>query len=169
MTEDDMKLARRAVTGFLRGRKLPLLEEEAMVSDAAHAIWRAASRWDGRGERIPYLLQRARFGIIDGLRERYGRSGSHRYKGVAKQWPLDVVDEARTDTPKADFSPESVLGLKHLVDALATGDVRLRRILAGLVAGESKREIAEELGVTPSRVSQLLRRVRNNYYELVAA
>ena len=164
LTQEDLERSRAAAKAAMKELRWRPSARDAddVESDAAFAMWRASLSWDGRHSRAQWLYRKATFGIIDGLRTRGGKPGSHRHRGQYKEVRLD--GGSPLFPPAQD--PENV---EFLVEALSRGDERLRVICAGLAEGKTKQEVAEDLGVTPGRVSQLLHVIRKNYRKLEAA
>lgn len=95
----------------------------------------------------------ARFRAIDELRRR---------TGYVKYW-----GSVRGDIPTDDDVLVGIGGSASdeydegsIIDGVGL-DPRLSAIARGLMDGREKREIAAELGITPSRVSQLIHEVRD--------
>jgi DNA-directed RNA polymerase specialized sigma24 family protein len=107
--------------------------------------------------------------LIDRLRRAYGRIGSARHRGIG----LPVLDEPITeeeDTTRGDLllagddpayeELETRLDARRDLRRLARSlSLRERWVVELKLDGRLNQEIAAELGVTPSRVSQMLRRI----------
>lgn len=134
------RLARQAAAPW---RFSPLYEDCVQV--AAVSLWRS----EGSGLSTGLRVVDARRRIVDDLRCTVGRPGTVRHAQRSSEVSLDgfPVDVSGV------WDPES---LSVLVESFRPSE-RERSILWRLLAGWTATEVAAELGVTVSRVSQLLR------------
>jgi DNA-binding NarL/FixJ family response regulator len=110
----------------------------------------AFAAWQHRDDHPSLMVTAARSAMIDELRRcTGGRRTSARRRGHAATFPSDRNDFAAS-TDHEPFSPATLYGLRG----------RMAVIANALALGESKVEIARRLGVTPSRVSQLIHELR---------
>ena len=122
-----------------------------LLGDAYLAAMILCREWDpGKGvPRSGYVGKYCGRRMIDLYRQR--TPGTRRTKG---QWEFVSLDEVR-DTPEvgADFT--------EVVTTMACIPAgRERYIVCRLLEGALQREVAVELGISPTRVTQLLDRVR---------
>ena len=158
-----------------------------LFSEALVAAWRAIEEFDGTGRRNPFVAQRMERRVIDRHRALRGREGSarQRYDDAERVF----IDERRADDEE---SYELPAGGPGPCDAVVDADefARKRRTAAVVldelnrfrwwddrcrdvvhrryIAGESQTAIARDLGVDPSRVSQLLTQFRNGTAKVLA-
>lgn len=156
MGPSEVAIAKHVARRFIKRRRLWNYELEDAESDALMAVWKATLSFDGRGNRSTYLYIKAEQGVVDGIRQQCGRLGSARnelYKRMFRAGNGDPDEGSSRERSEMEF--------EAFVAELADGDdERVRFILHRLAEGYSKREIAEQLGVDPSRVSQLLKQVK---------
>ena len=140
MGDDLYGLARQAAWPW---RYSPLHEDCVQV--AAVSLWLS----EGSGLSTGLRVVDARRRVVDDLRRTVGRPGTVRHAQRSSEVSLDgfPVDVFGTRDPE----PLSVL-----VESFQPSE-RERVILWRLLAGWSATEVAAELGVTVSRVSQVLR------------
>lgn len=156
LTEDEAKVKRWARTLMFN----PDMQDDA-ESIAHFTILQCRESWDGR---IPYgafIRSRVRFAVVDEV-----RAWTHRGQNLTD--PVDPQEMRGFDWSTLDADPLTRMAIEQ---ALAEMTDRERTIVYGLAEGKLKQEIAEELGVTNGRVSQLLEGVRvklNRQLEVVA-
>lgn len=133
-------LARQAAWPW---RYSPLHEDCVQV--AAVSLWRSEGSGLSTGARVVHARRR----VVDDLRRTVGRPGTVRHAQRSSEVSLDgfPVDVSGV------WDPES---LSVLVESFRPSE-RERSILWRLLAGWTATEVAAELGVTVSRVSQVLR------------
>lgn len=100
--------------------------------------------WDGQRPFIPFARQCIRHNIIDCLRTR------------RPEEPLPVRDGGYEDPRIAALTGGS--DLLPVIQALFPRRSRERRVLMSLLAGKSKRSIAERLGCSPRTVDRVGKR-----------
>ena len=138
--DDLYRLARVAAGPW---RSLSLYEDCVQV--AAVALWRSEGSGLSDGVRVVDARRR----IVDDLRCTVGRPGTARHAQRSSEVSLDGF-------PVDVFGVWDSESLSVLVESFRPSG-RERSILWRLLAGWTVTEVADELGVTPSRVSQVLR------------
>jgi RNA polymerase sigma factor (sigma-70 family) len=163
----------KSVAAF-RHRYKWLPDEDLARSDAALAIMGAMERWDPEGGRTldNWCIQRGIGAILDGFRT---RSGDNRRVRNYRQVSLDVLTEDQEGYHT--LQPRS-LSAEHAMAAVENRDLvhrllnmvgaREQLVLTRLyLDGRNGQEVANELAVTISRVSQLkhdaLHKIRTRY------
>jgi RNA polymerase sigma factor (sigma-70 family) len=145
------------------------VELDELIGDGCEAIVKAAEGWNPDRD-TPFdvhLATRARFAMIDGLRRRLGRSEHVRdlRKTVSLNAPAraDKPDDATLgdliEDPAADVQQhvEARIALADMI-ALPT---REREAMIRRAAGETHAEVAEHLGISDARASQIEQRARS--------
>ena len=107
-------------------------------------LWEACMEWDGQRHFVPFARQCIRHNIIDCLRTR------------RPEEPLPVRDGGYEDPRIAALTGGS--DLLPVIQALFPRRSRERRVLMSLLAGKSKRSIAERLGCSPRTVDRVGKR-----------
>lgn len=161
---------RRMAGKFCNGRPI-----DDALQDARIGAWRAVSRWDpSRGDLMPYVIQRARGQMLDGLRSRtqLRRKRNAGYVNEHGEPLFDVSLDKAIDF--ADEGDDLSLGAAVLVDGIDPGRVaagrdeldrvyrwaatlpdREREVFESMLSGDPMGPIAERHGVTESRLSQI--------------
>lgn len=151
-------------------KRLPTWWREDAYNCALEAIWRCRSSWNGEGNYHGWAYEKAYFYCVDELRKDEGRKDSLKNKAIKRQTQLEYQyrnDEENirwswlidNDTPE-HYVVDMDVNLCHLTSRWTPIQ---KSIIAGLVTGRLKQEIAEELGITPGRISQLIRPVKEMY------
>jgi hypothetical protein len=120
----------------------------AFAADALSAALLAG--WEFRDENPALIVTACQKDVIDELRHVGGRRGGYRYEGNRVTTPSITHDIADTYSVEDDLPVSLLYGLSG----------RLAVIAEALAVGRSKVSIAAELGVDPSRVSQLIADLR---------
>ena len=165
LTAEHVDLVRR-VANRLHRRLGATRDLDDLVSDGLEAIALAANSWkaDGGMPLEKWLAMKARFGMIDGLRRENGRyedARRHRRSMVSLDAP---VDDAVPDVTLHDMVPDPAQDVVECVEArlalarLSELPAREREALIGTSVGEGVDAVAENLGISPSRVTELRQR-----------
>jgi len=148
-------------------------DQDDREQDALVAIWLAAQVYDpSRGPLLPYLRAKAAHGVINGRRDRSGRGPAGRQcrrRPASQPVSLEHALVRRPDGGALrviDVLGEDDTGFDR-VDLTDSAERALCRVPAGsreaarLVYIEhlEQQEAAARLGLSPSRVSQLLKRL----------
>lgn len=154
-SDEELAVARKAASRF------PSQYREDCYWMALLSIWRRRDQWD---QRVPYrkfLFTVAYYGIIDEVRLLLGRY--RRELAVPIDW-----SETRSHPVTQYMLPEhEVVDMDTSVSHLVAGCTELeQRIAQRLAEGASKQQIAEELGVSPSRISQMLRPIKRHLQQV---
>lgn len=152
--DDDIII--RAASVALGAVHHPHLDHDDARQVAMIAAWRSLAAWRPRGaSRLTFASRWAIMAVrraeIDEVRRVLGRRGQRRPSVPIREWHHPTVED-RYPTLDAD----SVL---HLLADLDPDPVQLHAIAAVAECG-SQREAATVLGVSESRVSQILRPLR---------
>lgn len=122
------------------------------ISDGLLALWRALATYDpARGDLEPWLRARIRFRMIDGLRARTGRGPR----------PTFVTDDRAGDRP-IDTALDTVDTTDELLAVAVGVDSRLPVILALLTAGWTRTEVGRQVGISRTRIWQLMTVLQDN-------
>lgn len=122
----------------------------------------AVALYNARDEKLALRRQIAKRRCIDEMRRWQGRKGlSEKYEQIQNTVHFDYeFDNGMTIGDLIGGDPD--FSLRELVDHIK--DVwekpQQRVVAAGLLLGMKKEDIAAEMGVTPGRVSQLLKEMR---------
>ena len=147
--EEALSAAYEGLLGFIRKNKT-WKNDEHERSSAAQAI-----RW----------------AITDYKREN-GPVNLRRTKAAQQRYPVAFSQIEQEDNPLdgriASEAPHAELGVSIDLGALGIPE-RSKRILEGLAMGKNQEEIGEELGLTGSRVSMLIREVRESHGDQLLA
>jgi RNA polymerase sigma factor (sigma-70 family) len=138
--------------------------------DAAEAVLRAqvdASR--DETERAGYLAIRARGGVIDALRAAR-RAAWMRVRGGDEAVPErytanDDAQEDPVDHLVGDDDPEARVVVLQAAEAIDRMPAPRPLVARRIIEGAQTQEIAAELGLSPSRISQLRREIAANLWE----
>jgi RNA polymerase sigma factor (sigma-70 family) len=152
LNEDDEKIIRLCAWRALRGLG-PGLTRDDLLQEARVAIWLARS-----GGRVPqdevharrYLAQRAYGAMIDASRQAWS------------QWPptVDELSPAHESSDEGD-QPDALAQMTEAMEHLGRiGSERARECFDLISHGSSCSEAAAIMGITTSRVSQLLHEAR---------
>lgn len=147
---DRVQRCLAAAIATARDSRLPGPPDRSDREEAAN--WAAYQAWasnvaDHEVEKLAVTITRRR--MIDVVRGVHGRGSTVTFTEFH-----DYLTQRPGDN-NTDLELESV------IDSLAGGDRRTTRILWMLVDGHTKQAVAETIGVHPSRISQILRRVRS--------
>lgn len=128
---------------------------EDHVQEAAIAIWQHADEEDlSYGQRVVIARRR----IIDTIRLRYGRANTYKSKGLTNTLSFNYR-ESDDDAELSDLigivDPEPI---DFLILSLTKSDREIG-IMKSVADGELLSTIGDRLGVTESRVSQILRQI----------
>lgn len=134
-----------------------------LISDGMLALWKALATYDPeRGDLEPWLAHRIRYRMIDGLRAREGRGPSHRPAPAAlddeHHIPLAAPAVEEDDIASALDAHTTATALLR---AAATIDPRLPHVLQLIANGYTRHEAGAQIGVSRTRVYQLLSQLTN--------
>lgn len=146
-THQDVAL--RTASGFLRG----LLDPEERQAVALAAAWEAETKLLPR-RYVPTVTRRR---LVEAVRTKHGRDGRRRL--------TEPLDDIQAHPAVLDRYPSDG-GVDDLIQDLAGDDARLALVFRLISEGYTKTQAAQAIGVHPSRVSQLLRQVRDRAAEL---
>lgn len=143
-------------------RKYPSMAFEELHHGAMLGLWKATKSFNpALGPWIPYARMRIRKAILDEIRRILGR---RRIRDLS-QLRDDVPSPART-VEEVDSKDEC----QYLLDKIHSIEGRLGDILwRNAICGETQQDIADSLGVTESRICQLVRDARGKLRKLVAS
>lgn len=167
--EEMARVAKIGAAQYFRQHHVPSAERDDVLSDAMYGAVKAAQRYrcDRETSYPSFASQGVKGAVIDGIRSRHGRIGtpSHdRRKG--KPLSLDVPADEGDKGYEGSFvkQPSFETDVIRRIDieaALRKLPARSRgAVVAYYYEGAYLKEIADELGVTEARVSQLLARAR---------
>ena len=146
-----MPIIRREAFSFIK--KLPAsVELDKLIQQGRLAAWEAITKFDGRGNLNAYAVTIIRQRFIDFQRTHHpaGRNGNNIvFESLGDDEREDVSDHA-------DPTADAVIDKLTYEEAMASMEPRRRAVVERVLAGEPKEAIASSLGVSASRVSQLL-------------
>lgn len=138
-------------------RRFPWLESE-ILSTAGYALFRAATTWregDGREFR-PYLVVAVRRSLATCIREEYALARRVADNAIGDDG-FELLDTIADDGAEVGSELEAADLAEHLLRQLP---LRTRAMIEQLAAGDSPEVIGAALGVSRSRVSQLIEAAR---------
>lgn len=131
------------------------IDYEDNIQEAAVAIWQHADEKDlSYGQRVVIARRR----VIDAMRLRYGRANTYKSKGLANTLSFNYKesdDDAELFDLIGIIDPEPI---DFLISSLTKSDREID-IMKSVADGELLSSIGDRLGVTESRVSQILRQI----------
>lgn len=147
--QDDEKILRSCAWRARPGLGLTrddLLQEGRLALWLARSAGRVPSGDDLHARR--YLAQRAYGAMADASRTARG------------QWPAEV-DELATEHEGLGAGPDAQAQVRQAIERLVRkGSPKVRECISLLAGGSSRREAARAMGVSASRVSQILNEAR---------
>ena len=148
----DLARYRRLVAS-VAARTVPLRDQDDAIQDGMVAVWQAIDSFDGTGSLTGWLNNKIRWAIIDGQRvrtgyKRYGRVDVLHFDGFDPQ--ANRLDDPEARAVTADQ-------VRWVRTKLSPADVAL---FDGLLEGRTQQSIADEQGVTLSRVCQRVAKIR---------
>ena len=162
--EREIALARKAARD-LGGTGNPLIDEELELAAIAALVQADATYDPARcATRAHWLWWKAQHAAMDERRRWTGRAGGHRNRGYTNTVSLDqaLADDGEDDDEHvlADIvlgADEPGYDIVDLDDQIARTRLTRREALVteALAHGTTRGELAAQLGVTPSRISQL--------------
>jgi RNA polymerase sigma factor (sigma-70 family) len=175
--------------GLVRGvawklaQRMPTADLDELVGDGNEALLRLVDEWTGEGSFAGFAMQRLRYRMIDGHRQRTHCRTRVRMRPLestaAEHWPEDGLARfpagrsERTDVPAAPSAEDEALAPLLVAEALATLPPRLRLVADASLEPGGQRRLAADLGVTEGRVSQMRaeahRRLRRHFERAEAA
>jgi RNA polymerase sigma factor (sigma-70 family) len=178
VTREDMRTVERVASRFVRF--VQSSERNEAVSDGMLALAQAVTDWEGdrslrqscRNNRSGFIGGRVKRGMIDGIRQRNGRAksgyGKQRFResALSLDYPVHRDSSAKNRTtslldltgePDADL--ERVGESEYVAQMLSRLPAREREVVErNVLGGETEASIAKDLGVSESRISQLISR-----------
>lgn len=147
-----------------------------LISDGMVALWKALAAYEpGRGKLDQFLSLRVRFRMIDGLRSRNSRDSRRpitasidslsenlrrHFDSLDGCTELDSTYGSPTLPLAIDADIDSAVNVNELIARSRTLDPRLPRILGLISAGYTQAEAAAKVGLSRTRVWQLVRAAR---------
>lgn len=149
-TEEEMRIANIITNRF------PTWWQDDAKSLALAGIWTYRDKFDGGGTYSGWIYTCAYRYVVEAHRLEFGRLGYAKNAALRSQVSIGSGHATPENSPP---SPEQVIvdgdgNLSHLAEGWTA---KQRSIVQGLVNGKLKQEIAEEMGVTPGRISHLLK------------
>jgi RNA polymerase sigma factor (sigma-70 family) len=159
LVEEAVPLAKLIVGSYCRDHGIFRLREEIEAEALAGLLdladtYRPVSPW------LKYVNRNLKFRIIDALRRRTGRPSQRNYERRSNINNADVLDFRLDTNGKGDPAFAELETADAF--AVATGQMseRTRWIISQRMAGANLAEIAAALGISESRVSQILVEIR---------
>lgn len=134
-----------------------------VLSDGRFGLFEAVRRWDpaGGAALLTFAVPRIGGAIIDGIRRRHGRRYRIERVSLAAHPSHAAEDVTWADVlaDPADLEAELIdsLHAEWLTECLGTLDDTQRFVVTRRLAGRTEAQIGGELGVTESRVCQILK------------
>ena len=139
----------------LISRLVPPLEMEDLYQVGRIALW---EKGQGKPEALQVVI--ARSAMLDEIRRhRWCRRGDGSYKAGPEQM-ANYSDWSEMPEGITDCHAASMVAVRQCLDRMLCLAERERLILACLASGMDQREVAEHIGLSPARVSQLIAELR---------
>lgn len=174
VTREDMRVVERVASRFVR--RVESSERDDAVSDGMLILGRAVADWEAdpairqRVDRATFVAGRAKLGMIDGLRQRNGRTRTGHYpKQRFRESALSLDAPVSKDhhgfgrekslleyVGEPDVDLESISDDAWVEQMLKHLPAREREVIErSVLQGESELSIGKDLGVSESRISQI--------------
>lgn len=159
LVEAAVPLAKLIVGSYCQDHGIVRLREEIEAEALAGLMdladtYRPASPW------LKYVNRNLKFRIIDALRRRTGRPSQKDYERRSKINNTDVLDFRLDTNGKGDPAFAEVETADAFAVATSQMSERTRWIISQRMAGANLAEIGAALGISESRVSQILVEIR---------
>jgi RNA polymerase sigma factor (sigma-70 family) len=157
--EEAIPLAKLIVSTYCRDHGIFGLREEIEAEALAGLLnladtYRPASPW------LKYVNRNLKFRLIDAMRRRSGRPSGKNYERRSNINDADVLDLRLESVGEGDPAFAEVEAADAFAYATKRMPVRTRWIISQRMAGVKMDEIGAELGISESRVSQILFEIR---------
>lgn len=157
-TEQEMVIA------LVTSNRFPTWWRDEAYNCALEAIWTFRSEFDpAGGDYNGWIYQKAYYFVVDQQRLEFGRYGSQREQ---INRTMGMFDGRLADhNPRDEKTPEFyIVDMDPDVSHITAGWTTLQlQIVADLLAGRLKQDIATDLGVTPGRVSHILKPIKESW------
>lgn len=142
---------------------------EDVRSVCAETIWLRRDDYNGDGDYGAWMYLTCRRASIDYLRSQMGRSSTKKYKINCNLVPIesDVINSLDSKTvftraidvrtPEKIFFEKEACNLSHIAKKLTPQELEIAQ---KIVNGMTQQDVAEEMGVTPSRICQIMKPVK---------
>jgi RNA polymerase sigma factor (sigma-70 family) len=159
LVEEAVPLAKLIVGSYCRDHGIFRLRKEIEAEALAGLLdladtYRPASPW------LKYVNRNLKFRIIDALRRRTGRPSQKNYGRRSNINNTDVLDFRLDTNGKDDRAFAEVETADAFAVATSQMSERTRWIISQRMAGATLAEIAAALGISESRVSQIMVEIR---------
>jgi RNA polymerase sigma factor (sigma-70 family) len=162
------------VQATVRRMRLPQrVDREDIVQEARLGVWDAIVAWSpGRAGRATFAGFAARcvfYRVLAAL----NRAGRQKHRIIDNACEFELSPGWRPARSQQLADPESLAETRELfaavLAALPTLTHKERTVLAGMLNGRSRQELADELGATKKAISLALRRARDKLLRVVRA
>jgi RNA polymerase sigma factor (sigma-70 family) len=173
LIETNMEYARNIANKMSRKFSNAVIDADDMEQLAYSGLMQAAERfdvslYDGRGTPEEFFRKWASTRIIGSIQDECRRMSFERRRGAEKEinftiLSLDYAGEWEDGNPwlkELGFTQDEDL-LIDFQTAMDTLSERQKRVVLGMVMGETYKEIGGELGVSESRVAQIVTQTRD--------
>lgn len=155
LVEEAIPLARLIVNTYCRDHGLfgmrEEIEAEALTGLLSLAdTYRPASPW------LKYVNRNLKYRLVDAMRRRSGRTNGKNFERRTNINDTEVLDVELNAIGRHDPAFAEVETADAFAFATSQLPERTRRIIEGRLAGMKMDEIGEALGISESRVSQIL-------------
>jgi RNA polymerase sigma factor (sigma-70 family) len=166
---DLISIVNKSVAAVLRKYRVPEHMKFELTSGAQLSVSKAYRRFEDRYDASfdKYLMVAGMRGCVDVLRETLGRNRNEVRRRIYNARPIEyttkdgeTVEMEIADDPVFDPFEELVRmdGLRELIATIPPG--RSREIMLRLADGQTMAQIGVHFGVTESRISQIVTKVR---------
>jgi RNA polymerase sigma factor (sigma-70 family) len=159
MVEEAIPLARLIVNTYCRDHGIFALRDE-IEAEALSGLMSLAETYRPESPWLKYVNRNLRFRLIDAMRRRSGRTRGKHYERRANLNDAEVLDLQYETVGEHDPAFAEVETADAFADATRRLPERTRAIIERRLSGMKMEEIGEQLGISESRVSQILFEVR---------
>lgn len=160
-----IELVRKPLTVYIRGKtSLDDYEVDAIFNVIMMKVWKSAWTWKGVSA-WGWVYTVAKNTVKSYLRK------IRKEKAVDETSLIQVKDGQEIQTPyemaiSEDINPErAVISKENLAELYASLDPKEKTILDCIAEGYSQKDIAEKLGLSPGRVSQITKFIKTKIEE----
>jgi RNA polymerase sigma factor (sigma-70 family) len=159
LVEEAIPLAKLIVTTYCRDHGIFGMREE-IEAEALAALLNLADTYRPASPWLKYVNRNLKFRLIDAMRRRSGRPSGKNYERRSSINEADVLDLRLEVVGEGDPAFAEIEAADAFAFATRRMPPRTRWIIFQRMAGVKMDEIGAELGISESRVSQILFEIR---------
>jgi RNA polymerase sigma factor (sigma-70 family) len=167
LVEEAIPLAKLIVRTYCRDHGILALREE-IEAEALAGLVNLAETYRPESPWLKYVNRNLKYRLIDAMRRRSGRPTGKNYERRSSINEADVLDLRLEVIGDGDPAFAEVEAADAFAYATRRMPVRTRWIIAQRMAGVKMDEIGAELGISESRVSQILFEIRPELERVLA-